>query len=53
MTFRNEFTEMFGVEHPGVCGGMLAVGTAEPISADPRGAAPQGACRSRGHRPST
>ncbi|MDV9173096.1 nitronate monooxygenase family protein [Streptomyces sp. W16] len=33
MTFRNEFTEMFGVEHPIVCGGMLAVGTAELISA--------------------
>ena len=33
MTFHNEFTEMFGVEHPIVCGGMLAVGTAELISA--------------------
>ncbi|MGW7545701.1 NAD(P)H-dependent flavin oxidoreductase [Streptomyces sp. NPDC054770] len=33
MTFQNEFTEMFGVEHPIVCGGMLAVGTAELISA--------------------
>ncbi|MFD9733189.1 NAD(P)H-dependent flavin oxidoreductase [Umezawaea sp. NPDC059074] len=33
MAFRNEFTEMFGVEHPVVCGGMLAVGTADLISA--------------------
>ena len=31
--FRNEFTETFGVEHPIVCGGMTAVGTAELISA--------------------
>jgi NAD(P)H-dependent flavin oxidoreductase YrpB (nitropropane dioxygenase family) len=27
--FRNRFTEMFGVEHPVVCGGMTAVGTAD------------------------
>jgi nitronate monooxygenase len=33
MSFDNEFTRMFGVEHPIVCGGMLAVGTAELISA--------------------
>ncbi len=33
MTFRNEFTETFGVEHPIVCGGMLAVGTADLIGA--------------------
>ncbi|MFI6467894.1 NAD(P)H-dependent flavin oxidoreductase [Streptomyces sp. NPDC050528] len=33
MPFRNEFTELFGVDHPIVCGGMLAVGTAELISA--------------------
>ncbi|WP_194915838.1 NAD(P)H-dependent flavin oxidoreductase [Catenulispora rubra] len=33
MGFQNEFTEMFGVEHPIVCGGMLAVGTADLISA--------------------
>jgi nitronate monooxygenase len=31
--FRNEFTETFGVEHPIVCGGMTAVGTAGLISA--------------------
>jgi nitronate monooxygenase len=31
--FRNEFTETFGVEHPIVCGGMTAVGTADLISA--------------------
>ena len=29
----NEFTELFGVEHPVVCGGMTGVGTAELISA--------------------
>ena len=31
--FKTSFTEMFGVEHPIVCGGMTAVGTAELISA--------------------
>ncbi len=31
--FSNRFTELFGVEHPIVCGGLLAVGTAELISA--------------------
>lgn len=31
--FRNQFTETFGVQHPVVCGGMTAVGTAELISA--------------------
>jgi nitronate monooxygenase len=31
--FTNRFTEMFEVDHPIVCGGMLAVGTAELISA--------------------
>jgi NADH:quinone reductase (non-electrogenic) len=30
---RNRFTETFGVEHPIVCGGMTAVGTADLISA--------------------
>ena len=30
---RTEFTEMFGVAHPIVCGGMTGVGTAELISA--------------------
>jgi len=30
---RTRFTEMFGVEHPVVCGGMSAVGTAELIAA--------------------
>jgi NAD(P)H-dependent flavin oxidoreductase YrpB (nitropropane dioxygenase family) len=33
MSFHNDFTELFGIEHPIVCGGMLAVGTAELISA--------------------
>ena len=33
MSFDNQFTRMFGVEHPIVCGGMLAVGTADLISA--------------------
>ncbi|WP_110206991.1 NAD(P)H-dependent flavin oxidoreductase [Nocardioides daejeonensis] len=32
MAFNNEFTETFGIEHPIVCGGMLAVGTAELIA---------------------
>ncbi len=32
MTFKNEFTELFGIEHPIVCGGMLAVGTADLIA---------------------
>lgn len=32
MTFHNEFTETFGVEHPIVCGGMAAVGTADLIA---------------------
>lgn len=31
--FTNEFTETFGIEHPIVCGGMTAVGTAELIAA--------------------
>jgi len=31
--FTNRFTEMFEVDHPIVCGGMLAVGTAELIAA--------------------
>ncbi|MCW2529293.1 MAG: putative oxidoreductase, partial [Pseudonocardiales bacterium] len=31
--FNTAFTEMFGIEHPIVCGGMTAVGTAELISA--------------------
>jgi len=31
--FRTAFTEMFGVEHPIVCGGMTAVGTADLIAA--------------------
>jgi NAD(P)H-dependent flavin oxidoreductase YrpB (nitropropane dioxygenase family) len=29
----NRFTTMFGIDHPIVCGGMLALGTAELISA--------------------
>lgn len=33
MTFNNEFTEIFGIEHPIVCGGMAAVGTADLIAA--------------------
>lgn len=33
MPLRNEFTETFGIEHPIVCGGMLAVGTADLIAA--------------------
>ncbi|MFC1437054.1 nitronate monooxygenase [Streptacidiphilus sp. N1-10] len=33
MPFQNDFTRMFGVRHPVVCGGMLAVGTAELIAA--------------------
>ncbi|WP_141015172.1 NAD(P)H-dependent flavin oxidoreductase [Nocardioides sambongensis] len=32
MAFNNRFTETFGIEHPIVCGGMLAVGTAELIA---------------------
>lgn len=31
--FKTAFTEAFGIEHPVVCGGMTAVGTAELISA--------------------
>ncbi|PFX06025.1 hypothetical protein CJ468_05022 [Nocardia farcinica] len=31
--FSNTFTEMFGVAHPLVCGGMTAVGTADLIGA--------------------
>lgn len=31
--FSNTFTEMFGVEHPLVCGGMTAVGSADLIGA--------------------
>ena len=31
--FANRFTETFGVEHPIVCGGMTAVGTADLIGA--------------------
>lgn len=31
--FRTDFTDLFEVEHPLVCGGMTAVGTAELISA--------------------
>jgi nitronate monooxygenase len=31
--FKTAFTEIFGIEHPIVCGGMTAVGTAELISA--------------------
>lgn len=31
--FQTEFTETFGVEHPIVCGGMTAVGTAELVGA--------------------
>lgn len=31
--FTNEFTETFGIEHPIVCGGMTAVGTADLIAA--------------------
>lgn len=31
--FKTAFTEMFGVEHPIMCGGMTGVGTAELISA--------------------
>ncbi|MFC9840164.1 NAD(P)H-dependent flavin oxidoreductase [Rhodococcus sp. NPDC127530] len=31
--FKTSFTETFGIEHPVVCGGMTAVGTAELISA--------------------
>ena len=33
MTFRTRFTEEFGIEHPIVCGGMVAVGRAELIAA--------------------
>lgn len=29
--FKNRFTETFGIEHPVVCGGMTAVGTADLI----------------------
>jgi len=31
--FTTSFTEMFGIEHPIVCGGMTAVGTADLIAA--------------------
>lgn len=31
--FTNDFTRTFGIEHPIVCGGMTAVGTADLISA--------------------
>ena len=31
--FTNEFTRTFGIEHPIVCGGMTAVGTADLIAA--------------------
>lgn len=31
--FTNDFTRMFGIEHPIVCGGMTAVGTADLIGA--------------------
>ena len=31
--FNNEFTRAFGIEHPIVCGGMTAVGTADLIAA--------------------
>ena len=31
--FSNEFTKTFGIEHPIVCGGMTAVGTADLIAA--------------------
>ena len=31
--FTNEFTKTFGIEHPIVCGGMTAVGTADLIAA--------------------
>ena len=31
--FNNEFTQTFGIEHPIVCGGMTAVGTADLIAA--------------------
>jgi nitronate monooxygenase len=33
MSFDNQFTRMFGVQHPIVCGGMAAVGTADLIAA--------------------
>lgn len=33
MQFRTRFTDVFGIEHPIVCGGMTAVGTAELIAA--------------------
>ncbi|MGA9870651.1 MAG: nitronate monooxygenase family protein [Rhodococcus sp. (in: high G+C Gram-positive bacteria)] len=33
MAFQNKFTDTFGIEHPIVCGGMLAVGRAELIAA--------------------
>lgn len=33
IVFRTEFTEMFGIRHPIVCGGMTGLGTAELISA--------------------
>lgn len=32
MAFDNDFTRAFGIEHPIVCGGMLAVGTADLIA---------------------
>jgi len=31
--FKTRFTEMFGIEHPIICGGMTGVGTAELIAA--------------------
>jgi len=33
MTLRTRFTELVGVEHPVVCGGMTAVGTADLVAA--------------------
>src|ERR1035437_9735578 len=33
IVFRTEFTEMFGIQHPIVCGGMTGLGTARLISA--------------------
>ena len=33
IVFRTEFTEMFGIQHPIVCGGMTGLGAAELISA--------------------
>jgi NAD(P)H-dependent flavin oxidoreductase YrpB (nitropropane dioxygenase family) len=33
IVFKTRFTEMFGIEHPIVCGGMTGVGTADLIAA--------------------